>query len=116
MTEAAKNAVEADKVLLSSKDETKINRINSDGRICTWYMTSDTVPWKGICCVHLNSVVVHLWCGFGGKVGELRLITGIMRATDYIGLLEDSLIPSFDIFGMGVLNILALQNLGWQIT
>lgn len=36
-------------------------------------------------------------CFCGGKVEKLRRIHGIMRGTDYISILVDSLIPSFEI-------------------
>uniref|UniRef100_A0A0K8UP61 Transposable element Tcb2 transposase n=1 Tax=Bactrocera latifrons TaxID=174628 RepID=A0A0K8UP61_BACLA len=39
-------------------------------------------------------------CFRGNELGVLRRIDGIMRATDYIDILENSYLPSLDIFGL----------------
>jgi transposase len=84
-------------------DETKINRIGSDGRVYTWKKrgeplsdrtTTPTVKHGGG-----NNLMVWGCMGWNG-VGKLTEVQGIMDAKQYCEILEDGLQESFDKLGM----------------
>ena len=87
--------------LVTWSDETKINRLCSDGRIWSWYD-----PKIGITSNNIQNTLKYggrslmLWgCFQGEKLGILRQIKGIMKAEHYIDILRDSYLPSLEIFG-----------------
>ena len=80
-------------------DETKINRIGSDGRVYTWKKkgeplsdrtTTPTVKHGGG-----NNLMVWGCMGWNG-VGKLTEVQGIMDAKQYCQILEDGLVESFE--------------------
>ena len=80
-------------------DETKINRIGSDGRVYTWKKkgeplsdrtTTPTVKHGGG-----NNLMVWGCMGWNG-VGRLTEVQGIMDAKQYCEILEDGLVDSFE--------------------
>lgn len=83
-------------------DETKINRIGSDGRQWTWVDKRIGVQERNITStMKFGGGSLMAWgCFRGNQLGVLRRITGRMCAKDYITILEDSYMPSLDIFGL----------------
>jgi len=86
-------------------DETKINRIRSDGRVYTWKLrgeslsdrtTTPTVKHGGG-----NDLMVWSCMGWNG-VGNLTEVQGIMDAKQYCEILEDGLVESFEDLEMEV--------------
>ena len=80
-------------------DETKINRIGSDGKVYTWKRkgeplsdrtTTPTVKHGGG-----NNLMVWGCMGWNG-VGKLVEVQGIMDAVQYCEILEDGLVESFE--------------------
>ena len=80
-------------------DETKINRIGSDGQVYVWKKkgeplsdrtTTPTVKHGGG-----NNLMVWGCMGWNG-VGKLIEVQGIMDAKQYCGILEDGLVESFE--------------------
>ena len=80
-------------------NETKINRIGSDGRVYTWKLrgeplsdrtTTPTVKHGGG-----NNLMVWGCMGWNG-VGKLTEVQGIMDAKQYCEILEDGLVESFE--------------------
>ena len=80
-------------------DETKINRIGSDGRVYTWKQkgeplsdrtTTPTVKHGGG-----NNLMVWGCMGWNG-VGKLTEVQGIMNAQQYCDILDDGLVESFE--------------------
>lgn len=72
-------------------DETKINRVGSDGRNWTWVDKHVGIQERNICqTIKFGGGSLMVWgCFRGNELGVLRRIDGIMRATDYITILED---------------------------
>ena len=81
-------------------DETKINRIGSDGRVWSWYDKKVGPSEKNFQqTVKFGGGSLMLWgCFKADKVGILHRINGIMKAPDYIDILKQSLLPSLHIF------------------
>jgi transposase len=80
-------------------DETKINRIGSDGRVYTWKQkgealsdrtTTPTVKHGGG-----NNLMIWGCMGWNG-VGKLIEVQGIMDAQQYCEILDDGLVESFE--------------------
>lgn len=80
-------------------DETKINRIQSDGRVYTWKehgeplsdrITSPTVKHGGG-----NNLMVWGCMGWNG-IGKLVEVQGIMNGEQYCEILEDGVAESWD--------------------
>ena len=80
-------------------DETKINRIGSDGKVYTWKKrgeplsdrtTTPTVKHGGG-----NNLMVWGCMGWNG-VGKLTEVQGLMDAQQYCDILEDGVVESFE--------------------
>jgi transposase len=80
-------------------DETKINRIGSDGRVYTWKergsplsdcITSPTVKHGG-----RNNLIVWGCMGWNG-VGKLIEVQGAMDSQQYYDILDDGVVESFE--------------------
>ena len=84
-------------------DETKINRIGSDGKVYVWKKkgeplsdrtTTPTVKHGG-----QNNLMVWGCMGWNG-VEKLIEVQGIMDAKQYCGILEDGVVESFEELGI----------------
>lgn len=77
-------------------DETKISRMGSDGRLWTWVDTTTGIQDSNIQkTLKFGGGSLVAWgCFKGDRLGILRRIVGIMKAVDYISILEDSYLPS----------------------
>jgi len=80
-------------------DETKVNRIQSDGRVYTWKekgeglsdrTTTPTVKHGGD-----NNIMVWGCIGWNG-VGKLVEVQGIMDAVQYCEILDEGVVESFE--------------------
>lgn len=83
-------------------DETKINRFSSDGRSWYWKLDKSSMQHN-----HVKETVKHgggsimVWgCMTSYGAGCLRKIDGIMNQTLYKAILQDSLIPTFEMYDM----------------
>ena len=77
-------------------DETKINRVGSDGKQWVWKQRGEglierevqgTVKFGG------GNIMIWGWMGWDG-VGELAEVEGRMDASQYVEILENHLLPS----------------------
>ena len=84
-------------------DETKINRIGSDGKVYVWKergepisnrTTTPTVKHGGG-----NNLMVWGCMGWNG-VGKLVEVQGTMDASQYVDILEDGVVESFEMLEM----------------
>ena len=84
-------------------DETKINRIGSDGKVYVWKergepisnrTTTPTVKHGGG-----NNLMVWGCMGWNG-VGKLVEVQGTMYASQYVDILEDGVVESFEMLEM----------------
>lgn len=78
--------------LVTWSDESKINRLGSDGRVWSWYDKKVGITSRNIQeSLKFGGGSLMIWgCFQGNKLGVLRKIEGIMKAEHYIGILEDS--------------------------
>lgn len=87
--------------LVTWSDETKINRLGSDGRVWSWYDTKVGITSRNIQeTLKFGGGSLMIWgCFQGEKLGILRKVNGIMKSDQYIDILRDSYLPSLEIFG-----------------
>ena len=80
-------------------DETKINRIGSDGRVYTWKkrgeLPSDRTTTSTVKHGGGNNLMVWGCMGWNG-VGKLTEVQGLMDAGQYCDILKDGLVESFE--------------------
>ena len=93
-------------------DETKINRMGSDGRLWTWVDKGHGLQDRNVQkTLKFGGGSLMVWgCFMENKIGKLRRIMGTMKATDYIEILKDSLLPSIEKFGLGLNYVTFMQD------
>ena len=84
-------------------DETKINRIGSDGRVYTWKLKgepiSDRITTPTVKHGGGNNLMVWGCMGWNG-VGVLTEVQGIMDAVQYCEILDGGIVESFEMLEM----------------
>lgn len=98
--------------LVTWSDESKINRLGSDGRVWSWFDKKVGLTSRNIQeTLKFGGGSLMIWgCFQGNKLGVLRKIEGIMKAADYIAILEDSYLPSLEKFGCEPGDTVFMQN------
>ena len=93
-------------------DETKINRIGSDGRIYVWKNGGEPLQDKevqGTVKFGGGSLIVWGCMGWNG-VGILAEVEGRMDVEQYVSILEDNLLPSMENSGIPEESIIFQQD------
>jgi transposase len=93
-------------------DETKINRIGSDGRKYVWKVAGKALQDKevqGTVKFGGGSLMVWGCMGWNG-VGILAEVEGRMNAGQYVSILEDNLLPTMENSGIPEENIIFQQD------
>jgi hypothetical protein len=76
-------------------DETKINRIGSDGKQWVWKQVGQGLKVQGT--VKFGGGNIMVWgCMGWDEVGRLAEVEGKMDADQYVSILEDNLLPSLE--------------------
>jgi transposase len=93
-------------------DETKINRIGSDGRKYVWKMAGEPLQDKEVQgTVKFGGGSLMVWgCMSWNGVGILAEVEGRMDAEQYVSILEGNLLPSMEYSGIPRENIIFQQD------
>ena len=93
-------------------DETKINRIGSDGRKYAWKLAGKPLQDKEVQgTVKFGGGSFIVWgCMSWNGVGILAEVEGRMNAKHYVSILEDNLLPSIENSGIPEESIIFQQN------
>jgi DDE superfamily endonuclease len=93
-------------------DETKINRIGSDGRMYVWKKSGEPLLDKEVQeIVKFGGGSLMVWgCMGWNGVGILVEVEGRMDAEQYVSILEDNLLPSMENSGIPEESIIFQQD------
>lgn len=93
-------------------DETKINRVGSDGRQWTWKKPNEPLQDRHIRqTLKFGGGNIMLWgCMMSKGVGQCRRIVGRMTADAYISILEDGLLGSLHQWRQDVADVIFQQD------
>lgn len=76
-------------------DETKINKMGSDGRSWTWKKTGEALKPKHVKQTVKHDAYIMAWGCFNSTgVGNIHVVEGIMNARMYIRIISTHMIPS----------------------
>ena len=76
-------------------DETKINKMGSDGKIWTWKRPNEQLKPKHVKQTVKHDASIMAWgCFSSSGVGDIAVVDGIMNAQMYIRILSSHMIPS----------------------
>ena len=93
-------------------DETKINRIASDGRQWVWKKTGEGLierEVQGTVMFGGGNIMVWGCLGWEG-VGRLAEVEGKMNAEQYVDILENNLLPSMEESGISLEDVIFQQD------
>jgi hypothetical protein len=93
-------------------DETKINRIGSDGRKYVWKLSGQPLQNKEVQgTVKFGRGSLMVWgCMSWNGVGILAEVEGRMNAEQYVSILEDNLLPTMENSGISEKSIIFQQD------
>jgi transposase len=93
-------------------DETKINRIGSDGRQWVWKKAGEGLISREISqTVKFGGGNIMVWGCMGWEgVGQLAEVEGRMDADQYVSILEDHLLPSLENSGVAAKDVIFQQD------
>ncbi len=93
-------------------DETKINRIGSDGRVWVWKQAGEGLINREVQgTVKFGGGNIMVWGCMGWEgVGHLAEVEGRMDANQYVDILEDNLLPSLEESGISMEDVIFQQD------
>jgi transposase len=93
-------------------DETKINRIASDGRQWVWKKTGEGLIEREVQgTVKFGGGNIMVWGCLGWEgVGRLAEVEGKMNAEQYVDILENNLLPSMEESGISLEDVIFQQD------